>query len=482
MAKRQRSEERGCRSTAKRPAPERKKHLYLLLDDWERGYSVRRLDVDDFDSDADTGLPPTRFTEPPAPGEASPGIPAFDTRTLALSVCSWPYPGCSRDDYMLPLFDSAAGKLFAFTDVDAFYLGDQPPYGSKAPWSWTAVEPRPPFYASQVKCYALHPDGRTLFVSAASRRSHRSGSFSLDAERLEWTRRGDWLLPFAGQSYFDAELEAWVGLCRERDNAGRLCSCDVVAPVAAGELATPPSWKIGEDTLFREDYSEQLRLGAKLVYMGGHSKFCLVELLFHKDDEHLDSENKVWPPRPRPRRRRVLNLTTFGVKYNKEGQLRTSMLQATLRFWGIIESYGILALSFQNNEHSVWPDQTMNSVQLGGEASRAVAETRRWEQKAKESEAEFAQAAEASSAVQTVLNTEIEEHKALKQAALSACEALEVEGVHDGYVLPDDDEEANAAVAKLMEATEGPGTMLAMLFEEEVVPPLPSAGAEGPEP
>ena len=51
MAKRQRTEERGCQGTAKRPAPERKKHLYLLLDDWERCYSVRRMDVDDFNSD-----------------------------------------------------------------------------------------------------------------------------------------------------------------------------------------------------------------------------------------------------------------------------------------------------------------------------------------------------------------------------------------------------------------------------------------------
>ncbi|XP_066320487.1 uncharacterized protein [Miscanthus floridulus] len=121
-------------------------------------------------------------------------------------------------------------------------------------------------------------------------------------------------------------------------------------------------------------------------------------------------------------------------------------------------------------------------TQLGSEASRAAAETRRWEQKAKESEAEFARAAEASNAVQTVLDTEIEEHEALKRATLFTCEALEVEGVHDGYVLPDDDEEANAAVAKLMEVAEGPGAVLATLFEEEVVPPLPSAGAEGPEP
>ena len=42
---------------------------------------------------------------------------------------------------------------------------------------------------------------------------------------------------------------------------------------------------------------------------------------------------------------------------------------------------------------------------------------------------EVTRAAEASSAVQTVLETEIGEHEALKGATLSACEALEVEGV-----------------------------------------------------
>ena len=129
-----------------------------------------------------------------------------------------------------------------------------------------------------------------------------------------------------------------------------------------------------------------------------------------------------------------------------------------------------------------------------------------------------------------MLETEIGEHEALKRAALSAYEALEVEGVQsgsslgsrlialssqmrerfrgalhtgvkralavisshylgvdlpaisDGYVLPDDDEVADTAVAKLMEAAEGPDTALATLFEDEVVPPLPSADAEGPEP
>ena len=132
--------------------------------------------------------------------------------------------------------------------------------------------------------------------------------------------------------------------------------------------------------------------------------------------------------------------------------------------------------------------------------------------------------------MQTVLETEIGEHEALKRAALSACEALEVEGVQsgsslgsrlialsgqvreqlrgalhtgvkrtlaiiashyigidlqaisDGYVLPDDDEEADEVVAKLMEEAKGPSTALAKLFEEEVVAPPPSADAGGPEP
>ena len=119
-------------------------------------------------------------------------------------------------------------------------------------------------------------------------------------------------------------------------------------------------------------------------------------------------------------------------------------------------------------------------------------------------EAEVTRAAEASVAVQAVLETEIGEHDALKSAARTACEALEVEGVQsssslksrlialssqvcerlrgalhtgvkhalaviashyisvdlkaisDGYVLPDDDEEADEEVAKLMEAAEDP--------------------------
>ena len=137
--------------------------------------------------------------------------------------------------------------------------------------------------------------------------------------------------------------------------------------------------------------------------------------------------------------------------------------------------------------------------------------------------------AEASAAVQAALEAETGEHDALQSAARTVCEALEVEGVEsgsslrsrltvlsgqvrerlrgalhtgvkrtlavvsshyavnleavsDGYVLPEDDEEADEEVTKMMEAAEGPGTALASLFEEEVVPPAPAADAGDPEP
>ncbi|RLN11957.1 hypothetical protein C2845_PM09G08190 [Panicum miliaceum] len=98
------------------------------------------------------------------PGEGKPAIPAFDTHALGLTICPW--PSCRGDYVSRPLFASVAGRLFLFTDVLAEALGDPPPYDSKAPWSWTTIRARPPFFTGKVLCHALHPDGRILFVSA----------------------------------------------------------------------------------------------------------------------------------------------------------------------------------------------------------------------------------------------------------------------------------------------------------------------------
>ena len=75
-------------------------------------------------------------------------------------------------------------------------------------------------------------------------------------------------------------------------------------------------------------------------------------------------------------------------------------------------------------------------------------------------------------------------HTGVKRAlaVVSSHYAINLEAVSDGYILPDDDEEADEEVTKLMEAAEVPGAALASLFEEEVVPPAPAADAGDPEP
>ena len=58
---------------------------------------------------------------------------------------------------------------------------------------------------------------------------------------------------------------------------------------------------------------------------------------------------------------------------------------------------------------------------------------------------------------------------------------IDLKAISDGYIMAEDDEEAEEEVMKLEEAAEAPGTALASLFEEEVVPPTPSADAGDPE-
>ena len=67
-------------------------------------------------------------------------------------------------------------------------------------------------------------------------------------------------------------------------------------------------------------------------------------------------------------------------------------------------------------------------------------------------------------------------------AVVSSHYAVNLVVISDGYILPDDDEEADEEVTKLMEAAEVPGAALASLFEEEVVPHVPAVDVGDPEP
>uniref|UniRef100_A0A0D9WXF1 Uncharacterized protein n=1 Tax=Leersia perrieri TaxID=77586 RepID=A0A0D9WXF1_9ORYZ len=279
------------------------RYLYLVLDDWERGYSIHRVGDDDFDSNA--GGLSTRLTKclliriqaqhasnrcfiahgtkilGMNPAGFSPGIPVFDTETIELTV--YPSPKCRSIISGYALVNASVGeRLMLFAHHYLQVLGPEPPptdVDAESSWSWTTMEPSPPFDSSYVSGYALHPDGRTIFMSINNWKTVKSGhldvrncTFSFDTERLEWTHRD-------GQAHYDRELDTWVGLSRFKEGVGHLCCCDV-PPVAAGCSNTLPAWKLCKEELFNNDLTSSS--GLTLVYMGD-SRFCLIESRLPKD-------------------------------------------------------------------------------------------------------------------------------------------------------------------------------------------------------
>ncbi|XP_066396519.1 uncharacterized protein [Miscanthus floridulus] len=132
-------------------------------------------------------------------------------------------------------------------------------------------------------------------------------------------------------------------------------------------------------------------------------------------------------------------------------------------------------------------------LQLGSEASRAAeaswVEAQRLKEKAEASRAKALRWKEKAKAYQVETRRWEQKAKALHTGVKRALAVIashyvgvNLQAISDGYVLLDDDDEANEVVTKLLEAAEGPGTTLATLFEEEVVPPPPSADARSVEP
>ncbi|KAJ1293702.1 hypothetical protein BS78_01G088700 [Paspalum vaginatum] len=359
MAKRARS--------ANRP-PQR--HLYLIFDDWSWGYSIRKTSLPSDDEEAaeaeannvtidrtEQPTPPAIFRlAAPAPRGAAAAscfvagfgtmimvmharspkddvrllvpkrlVPAFDVRDRGIFFAPRPEADPAHSIY-IPVGD---GRIFALsTRSGSFELLEQSPRpepggngGGLGSSSWRKL-PDPPF---EPKCvvtsYAVHPDGRIFLSVEGTTR----GTFSFPTTEVEdstgtgdetfaWERHGDWILPFFGLAQFDSELNAWVGFSRY-PYIGHLCSCDVPSarttqPADDGQC---PAWKVGKEKLFAVDPDER-HIGFTLVYMGGRSRYCLVQCVYkYKDDRK----------QPSLQCRFLLRVTTFYLKYEKNGDLTT---------------------------------------------------------------------------------------------------------------------------------------------------------------
>ncbi|EEC74572.1 hypothetical protein OsI_10134 [Oryza sativa Indica Group] len=219
------------------------------------------------------------------------GIPIYDVRMRSLMVGPR-----QRPDPVDPIYIPVGGRLFALS-VGSFQLLYPPPDDESDDqeeeedfvWGWHAL-PNPPFQHEHVTSYAVHRDGRTIFVSIGG---ESSATFSFDtAESVRdgcmWKNHGQWQLPFSRKP---GTTTSW-----------RICSMDVISDDCENGQAV----KYTREELATTVSDHELVTGVTLVSMGGGSKFCVVECCL---------DHSVSVP--------FIQLVTFSMMYGKNGELTT---------------------------------------------------------------------------------------------------------------------------------------------------------------
>ncbi|KAF8678988.1 hypothetical protein HU200_046152 [Digitaria exilis] len=118
--------------------------------------------------------------------------------------------------------------------------------------------------------------------------------------------------PSEAQAYFDADLDAWVGIHNKDD--GHICCCPVASRCTT---ATPQlQRRMLKEKLFRS--MEEVKVDHRhykptLTYMGD-SRFCLVENVLCGEDFSDGA---------------VIHVTLFGLKYDHKGELQTKARRTT---------------------------------------------------------------------------------------------------------------------------------------------------------
>ncbi|KAL6657304.1 hypothetical protein ACP70R_005084 [Stipagrostis hirtigluma subsp. patula] len=279
----------------------RRKHLYVVLDDWNKGFSIHKIDADDFHSDSSEQQ------------DWQLAVLAIGPHAPAQMVCGF--------GITVPVGEVLYALSYRFFDkehsVEAMSWAPTAPDAMQHPtegWSWKTLPAPPPSFTSdrRVTSYALHPDGCTIFMTTAHRHTpgNQLGTYSFNTKDSVWKWLGGWALPFHGQGYFDSELDAWVGLHQD----GYICSCQV----ASTTCSTSSDYQMTKEKLFCKDPEAHKR--ATLTYMG-RSKYCLVESVAREgvEYEHALGDHHGC----------VLHLTIFGLRYNHKGELRTTGHKST---------------------------------------------------------------------------------------------------------------------------------------------------------
>ncbi|KAK8443828.1 hypothetical protein SEVIR_9G039400v4 [Setaria viridis] len=329
--------ERDGGSTAK----PRKPRLYLVCDDWDSGYSIRKLSLPaDSDEGAVQGLP-TLFWRVVAPHHGG-GDLIIDVRTR----CVLPGPESNAPafpiyfpvgDDRIYVLDSGSMEICRFPpeqsdaesgggDSSLYEYGSGFDIDSKDHWFWHDLQ-MPPFAIMDVTSYAMHPHshGHTILISIKSE-DLDAATFSFETGVRAWNFLDDWTLPFTGRGHYESELRALVGLSKDKGTFGYIYACDV--PNTSNR---PPAWKLSKKKVFSKNPAEK-HVSASLIYLGCQRKFCLVECVLVKEDKACqevkeDKDDQVLLEKPEgtcvPQHSRYMyRLMTFSLKYDKMGDLR----------------------------------------------------------------------------------------------------------------------------------------------------------------
>ncbi|KAI5013897.1 hypothetical protein ZWY2020_054952 [Hordeum vulgare] len=183
-------------------------------------------------------------------------------------------------------------------------------------------------YVHPVQSLAVHPDGRTIFVSCfgdPNNQSEAPFTFSIDTEQDTQhgggsSLRGDWSMPFQGRAYYDGHLDAWVGI-RNISERPYLCSCDV--PNLTDDHGDPqpetlpaPEWRTCKEELsFLKGAS-----GRALVHTG-RGRFCLVEATPVVPLEEGGEPSQCNRCTMYRGNEHLLHVTMFCAKHGKDGEL-----------------------------------------------------------------------------------------------------------------------------------------------------------------
>ncbi|CAN6286862.1 unnamed protein product [Urochloa humidicola] len=348
------------------PPPPPPEHLYLILDDWALGYTIRKIDVSSgapfplllpngVARDAAIRLPPPIFRL-----NARRERPLFFTAALGSSILAT-HPEEDDDGGLLgrrnrkcggavfdvharsldfiprptgrefrPVYFTIGNRLLALGSYSLQLLDLSPmddpssDLGSLLPWREL---PDAPFHSAEVVSHAVLPEehATTIFASVGLITEDATYSFRIMADGAidTWKRVGEWALPFSGRGYFDPALNAWVGLSMYCLETGHICACELVSPTSSDYGRHRPAWKFSKEKLFSDDPAET-HVGANLVYMGSGSRFCLIECVvvyykyrpakpYHFEDKDVDPQAF----------RYFYRVTTFSLKYDENGDLTT---------------------------------------------------------------------------------------------------------------------------------------------------------------